>query len=130
MYKKIYKYIENYIPDIQTTNNNNNIWMYWQNKDKNTKRLPYLDLCLQTIKRNSGNFKINILDDESFQNISSIYMPNYVNIQPLGMRADYVRFCLLKEFGGIWLDFDTIVVKNLDIFFNLLKQYEFIGFDE
>tara|TARA_B100001094_G_C18158975_1_gene788185 strand:+ start:108 stop:1499 length:1392 start_codon:yes stop_codon:yes gene_type:complete len=129
MYKKIYKYIENYIPDIQTTNNNNNIWMYWQNKDKNTKRPPYLDLCLQTIKRNSGNFKINILDDESFQNISSIYMPNYVNIQPLGMRADYVRFCLLKEFGGIWLDFDTIVVKNLDIFFNLLKQYEFIGFE-
>lgn len=38
--------------------------------------------------------------------------------------ADYVRFCVLEKFGGIWLDTDVQVLKSFD---NLLDCKVFLG---
>ena len=36
-------------------------------------------------------------------------------------KADYIRLSLLKKYGGIWLDSDIIVIKNLQPIIDKLK---------
>lgn len=105
------------------------IWMYWQNMPS-SKKPAYLDLCLETIHRQCGDsFEIIVLDDESVPAVLPDIHPKFTNIYPLGMRADYVRFCLLAEHGGIWLDSDVIVQKDLSFLIEDLKKHSFVGFE-
>jgi hypothetical protein len=105
------------------------LWMYWQNAKGKTKP-PYLDLCLETILKNcQDDYKIIILDDKMVKQLSMTINPNFTNIEPIGMRADYIRFTIIAEYGGLWLDYDTIVLKNLRFIKELLLKYNFIGFE-
>lgn len=105
-----------------------NIWMYWENKSGKTKP-EYLQLCYQTIQKNCKNsFNINLLDEKTVYK----YLPNlrkdldeYLNIP---QKTDYIRLALLYKYGGIWIDSDTIVIKDMKPLWNKTKKYEFIGF--
>jgi hypothetical protein len=106
------------------------IWLYWQNKTKDSVKPPYLDVCLDTIKKNCGDsFEIIVLDDKIIPVVSRSIDPNFVNIEPLGMRADYIRFCLIHEYGGIWVDCDTVVLKDLSFMIEDLKTHNFVAFE-
>ena len=105
-----------------------NIWMYWENKSGKTKP-EYLKLCYQTIQKNCKNsFNINLLDEKTVYK----YLPNlrkdldeYLNIP---QKTDYIRLALLYKYGGIWIDSDTIVIKDMKPLWDKTKKYEFIGF--
>jgi GR25 family glycosyltransferase involved in LPS biosynthesis/mannosyltransferase OCH1-like enzyme len=104
------------------------IWMYWQSNNK-TNKPPYLNLCLKTIQKNCANdFEIIILNDEIIPIISRTIHPNFKNIEPIAMRADYIRFCIIMEYGGVWLDSDTIVLDNINFMIDNLKNYNFLAF--
>ena len=107
---------------------NPNIWMYWENK--NGKKKPaYLELCYDTIiKQCSNSFNIHLLNEKTVYK----YLPNlrtdldkYLNIP---QKTDYIRLALLYKYGGIWIDSDTIVIKDLISLWNKTKKHEFIGF--
>ncbi len=105
------------------------IWMYWQNQDENSTSPGYLDLCLQSIYTNcQEKFHIIILDDMKVKAVSRTIHKNFQNITPLGMRADYIRFTLVSEYGGIWLDCDTAVINDISYLIQDLQTYNFIGF--
>lgn len=104
-----------------------NIWMYWENK-KGKSKPAYLKLCYKTIKKHNKNFNIQLLDEKTVYN----FLPNlrkdldkYMNIP---QKADYIRINLLYKYGGIWIDSDTIIIKNLSPFIKKLRKHEFIGF--
>ena len=106
------------------------IWLYWQNKTPESVKPPYLDLCLETVKKHcNDSFEIIVLDDQMIPVVSRSIDPNFVNIEPLAMRADYIRFCLIHEFGGIWLDCDIIVSKDLSFMIEDLKTHNFVAFE-
>jgi hypothetical protein len=104
-----------------------NIWMYWENKPGKTKPV-YLKLCFDTIFKNCDkNFTIHLLDEKTIYN----YLPNLrkdldekLNIP---QKADYYRLKLLEKYGGIWLDSDTIVLKDLTPIVDRLEKYDFVG---
>ena len=105
------------------------IWMYWENKKGNIKP-NYLSLCYETIVKNSGDsFKVHLLNDKNIYD----YLPNLrkdlsEKLKRIPMKADYIRYQLLYHYGGIWLDSDVIVFKNLDDLLKKLKKYDYIGF--
>ena len=104
----------------------NKIWMYWENKP-GTKKPDYLNLCLDTIKKNcSKDFDIILLNEKTVYN----YLPKLPDLSFLEIpqKADYIRLCLLKKYGGIWLDSDIIVIKSLKPIIDKLKNYNFVGF--
>jgi GR25 family glycosyltransferase involved in LPS biosynthesis len=104
------------------------IWMYWENK-KGSKRPGYLELCLKSIYKYCGEkFHIIVLNDSLVRDISRTIHPKFTNINPLGMRADYIRFTMVAEYGGIWLDFDTVVTRDISFILEDLKTYNFVGF--
>jgi hypothetical protein len=105
------------------------IWMYWENKDKNTKRPAFLDLCFITVKTHCSNdFNVVLLNEHTVYQ----YLPNlrkdldrYCSIP---QKTDYIRLSLLKTYGGIWLDADMIIFKSLMFYFKLIKDFDYIGF--
>lgn len=124
------EYIEQFSNNI--TNEPHNIWMYWETK-KGSVKPPYLDLCLDTIKKHC-NVNVKLLDEMTVYD----YLPELKDrkiikydlddICTLPQKADYIRLLLLKKYGGIWLDSDVIVFKPLDELFEKLQKNDFIGF--
>ena len=101
--------------------------MYWENF-KNNKRPVYLDLCLSTIiKYCSSDFNIIVLNEKTVFD----YLPNIrrdIKKLKIALKVDYIRLKLLYKYGGVWLDFDTILLKSLKPLYNKLDSYDFIGF--
>lgn len=105
------------------------LWIYWQNATPTSVKPPYLDLCLETILTQcSTQYSIQVVDDNRLDEISKLIHPNFRNITPLAMRSDYVRFSLLYEFGGVYIDSDFIALTDLRPLRLALQQYKFIAF--
>lgn len=102
-----------------------NIFMYWENPPGGRKP-PYLDLCFRTIEKHRGCFKVVLLDDKTIGKYLTI--PPFYKKLTIVERADWMRVELLKRYGGLWLDSDTIVLKSLTPIYKLLRRYEFVSF--
>ena len=127
IYSLKYTYKETFT--VLLSHNKPYLFIFWQNIH-NKKRPVYLDLCYETIIKNcSDSFNIVLMD---YKNVSH-YLPNIrddlmTKLKSIPMQTDYIRYSLLYTYGGVWLDFDTIVIKDIKPIYNLLKQYDFIGF--
>ena len=87
------------------------IWMYWENK-KGYKKPAYLDLALETIKKNSGDYELVLLDEKSVESYITL-SPFVKRISAIVQRSDIIRFNLLNKYGGIWLDSDMILLRDI-----------------
>lgn len=121
--------------DEYFTNNNTKtkpfLWVYWEIKKGHTKKPDYIDLCLETIQKNSKLFNYVLLDDKSVYN----YLPDLrkdINTLPLALKSDYIRIALLYKYGGLWLDADTIMMNDMKPVVDKLNEsgsdIDFIGF--
>lgn len=84
------------------------IWQYWEGP-----RPSFIDLCLETVSKNNEDFDLRVLDDKSVFD----YLPNLRkdldSLPRIANKVDYVRFKLLHEYGGIWLDADVVLLQDL-----------------
>lgn len=106
------------------------IWMYWENINKQS-RPAYLDLCLETVRKNcSQDFNIHVLDEKSVLQYVPINFKVYEKIWTIPQKTDYIRLYLLARYGGIWLDFDIIVIKSLLPYYQQLldSPHDYLGF--
>jgi len=109
-------------------NKRNHIWMYWENKQNTTKPI-YLDICYDTlIKHCKDDFNIHLLNEKTILNFIPDLRSDLDDKLSIQQKSDYIRYILLYKYGGIWIDSDTIVFKNLITIINKLKKYNFIGF--
>lgn len=138
----IQKYIEGFENDIlrekftqeqevkllPKTNTPRYVWTYWENKGGRTEPYSHIKLCFETMKKHFGNYNFIILDANTIKQ----YLPdirNDLNDLLIAQKVDYYRVALLQKYGGIWIDADTIVLKNLDEIFDKLDNgYDFTGF--
>lgn len=102
------------------------IWTYWENQ--NGKIPSHIELCLETFKKHlNSKYKLIILNEKTIKN----YLPNvrndFDNLM-IAQKVDYYRIALLYEYGGIWIDADTIIMSDLDDIFEKLITYDFVGF--
>jgi hypothetical protein len=103
------------------------IWMYWENKPGHS-RPPYLDLALETIKYHSGSYEIVLLDEQTVRDYLKI--PRIVKrFAENAHKADYIRFNLLYQYGGVWLDCDLILLRNIEAAIEpFIANYDYIGY--
>ncbi|GAA6160585.1 hypothetical protein NBRC116589_27590 [Ruegeria sp. HU-ET01832] len=94
------------------------IWMYWENLPG--RRMPtYLKMCFE-IARQRLSGRLQLLDPQKIQSLlgdieidfSKIHMSD-PNRNPLALKVDYYRAALLKKYGGLWLDVDCVVRKDI-----------------
>ena len=100
------------------------IFTFWEPKEK----IPaYIKLCMQTWKKFLPEYEVVVVD---YSNIDEYLGKNFYDKIlykdfPLMLQADAIRCALLKNYGGIWIDTDTIITSS-EAKNYLTLPYEFI----
>lgn len=107
--------------------NKNHIFTFWEPKDK----IPsYLELCLETWKKFLPSYEIIILD---YSNIfdwieEDLFDEILFKEFSLPKQADAIRCAILKKYGGIWMDIDTIITStSVEDILNINSELIMIG---
>lgn len=106
------------------------LWVYWENKNNN--KIPaYIDLCIKTIMKNcSDSFNIIKLDEKSIYTYlpEMIEYKQYTDKLRIAHKVDIYRIMLLYKYGGLYVDADTIVLRNPYEIIKKLDEHEYVGF--
>jgi hypothetical protein len=96
-----------------------NIFMYWVGKEYS---LVGLLRNLIYMHSNSGNgYTVNLITDQNIQDYVGILPDHFCKLHP-AHQADFVRVSVLCDYGGIWLDSDTLVIDTLDPLFDCIER--------
>lgn len=83
--------------------------------------------CIESWKEYLPDYKIIEWNEENFDVESTLYTRQAYQKKKWAFVSDYVRLYALLEYGGIYLDTDVEVIKNLDF---LLENEAFIGYED
>jgi hypothetical protein len=113
------------------------IWALWCNFDTKTngKLTPSVEYFKNRIieQHLESEWKINIIT--SWDKLISYISKNPVLLEILNNKfiipahkTDAIRFFLLQEYGGFWLDISTFLFTSLDIYYEKQPNATFIGY--
>ncbi len=112
------------------------VWQYWENSQKYPNGIPYIDLCQQSVELHQSDgkgYKLIRLNPRTITHYIKLH-PLLQNVSgdsvQLAQKADYIRARLLATYGGVWLDSDVVVLREMDSVFEKLERTEFYGFKE
>lgn len=88
--------------------------------------MQYIALCCKTIFAHGQN--VVFLDRASFDTLFKHDRDIRIDALPLPKQSDFIRTYLLKHYGGLYIDADCIVMRDLSPIQALVKQYEFVGY--
>ena len=95
-----------------------NIYLYWIGKEY--KLISILRNLIYLHSTNGTGYKIHLITDKNIRKyIQNI--PNYFNNLCPAHQADFVRVNVICDYGGIWLDSDTLVLESLDSLFDFIE---------
>ncbi len=110
------------------------LWVYWENL--NTTKMPaHISLCRKTLlKHCNTSFNIIQLDEKTIYT----YLPELKQIEAslnlnrlkIAQKVDFYRILLLYKYGGLYIDADIIVMRDLKEITEKLRHYDYIGFGE
>lgn len=105
---------------------NNIIWQYWETKGR---KPLFVDELRYIAKKNSG-IEVILVTPENIRDYLPDIPDEIFKIEELAHKADMIRARLIYTHGGMWLDSDAIVLSDLNWLFDMLTEYEFIGFND
>lgn len=97
-------------------NGSNKIWILWWQGEKN---MPVLvKSCFDSIKNNSKNAEVILIDKDNVRNYADFpeYIYQKVSSGKISLThfSDLLRFNLLKQYGGLWMDATLFVTDKLE----------------
>ncbi len=101
------------------------LWLYWECAP-GTRIPDFIRLCWKTMAVHCAkDFWVTIVTPETVVD----YLPNidkcYKKLEKIAHRTDFIRFNLLYEHGGLWLDSDMIVLRSLR---QVMEDIKEVGF--
>ena len=111
------------------------LWVYWEMLNGTTTMPAYISLCRKTLlKHCNTSFNIVELNEKNIHH----YLPELKSIEielnldrlSIAQKVDLYRVLLLHKYGGIYIDSDMIVMKNLQEITNRLRDYDYVGFGQ
>ncbi len=111
-----------------------NIWLYWEHREGVTVEPAYILLCRKAIEKHAGSATIHLVTPENLYE----YLPDFpkkaehirrkgTKEYSIAMKCDVIRAYLLREYGGLYLDSDTIPLQNMDPIFDLINEHDFVA---
>ncbi len=82
--------------------------------------------CIYSWKKYCPEYKIIEWNEDNFDVNQNVYCQEAYSVKKWAFVSDFVRLKVLYEYGGIYLDTDVEVVKNMD---NLLLHRFFAGLE-
>ena len=102
-----------------SNSNENNVFLYWVGNDY--KLIKILRKLIYLHSNNSLNYTVHLINKENINNYIK-NVPDYFNDLLPAHQADFVRVNVICDYGGIWLDSDTLVMDNLNRLFDIIKN--------
>jgi hypothetical protein len=97
------------------------IWLYWEGA------MPgYIALCCRTVR--AHNARVELLDRAGFESLFHNDRDLAIDSLSLLHKSDFIRAYLLKHFGGLYLDADCVVLRDLTPVFECAEKYGFAGY--
>lgn len=96
-----------------------NIWSYWEGP----KPQWILD-CQESLVRHGGDY-VKILNWEDFDKLWEYERSLPITSLYVAQKADFIRSYLLRYLGGMWIDADCLIMRNLT---PIIKSCEFWDF--
>ena len=97
----------------------NNFYLYWFGPEY--KLIKILRNLIYLHSTNGDGFMVHHINNDNINEYIKELPDYFYDLLP-AHQADYVRVCVICDYGGIWLDSDTIVMDSLDDLFNILKE--------
>lgn len=104
---------------------NETIWVFWGGA------MPeYISLCLETINAHRGSFDFVVVSPETITH----YLPDLpkewsTSLTMWAQKSDIFSAAILQKYGGIALDADVVVLKDLsEVFSRYMKSEDFYVF--
>lgn len=100
------------------------LWQFWETRGQKPR---YIDELHELCVKNAGVEVILTSPDNIHDYLDDIPAP-IMEIPALEHKADMIRTMLIEKHGGMWLDSDALVLNDLNPYFDLLDQHEFVAF--
>ncbi|WP_038343579.1 glycosyltransferase family 32 protein [Acinetobacter sp. A47] len=84
------------------------IWMYWEGPVAG-----FVEKCVEQVKKINPDYEVHFLTPDTVKNFCDIDFSRFPQATPQ-QKADLIRFQLIYQYGGIWLDASIIVYEHLD----------------
>jgi hypothetical protein len=98
-------------------------WVYWEGPMP-----PLISLCCRTVS--AHNEGVVLLDRAGFDKLFIHDRDIDIDALALNHKSDFIRSYLLKHYGGLYVDADCVVMRNLAELFEKAAQYGFVGYRE
>lgn len=100
---------------------NRNVYLYWVGKEY--KLIEILRNIIYLHSKSGNGYNVIFINHDNIRDyISNI--PECFWKLSLAHQADFVRVNVIHDYGGIWLDSDTLVMESLDSLFEILNIKE------
>lgn len=96
-----------------------NVFFYWRGNDY--KLISLLRKLFYAYSNVGNGYNLVFVNDENLNEYIKD-VPNFVYKMPPAIIADYIRVNLICDYGGIWIDSDTLIMDSLDSLFELLEN--------
>ena len=96
-----------------------NVYLYWTGKEYSL--ISLLRKIIYLHSRNKKGYNVILITPNNIKKYIK-YIPNYFNKLCPAHQADFVRVNVICDYGGIWLDSDTLVMDTLDDLFDLVEN--------
>jgi hypothetical protein len=89
------------------------IFTYWVSPPEGT--FPYIQLCIQTWHTHIPNLELIVLDHGNIRNYIDDERFDFEKFTLLSLphQSDIAQWIILAKYGGVFMDADTIVFKNI-----------------
>lgn len=97
----------------------NNLFIIWLGEEYSLIKILHDLIYLHS--NNGENHIVHFINEKTILNYVD-YLPNNFNKFCYAHQADYIRVSVLYDYGGIYIDSDTIVMNNLFDLFKILEK--------
>lgn len=97
------------------------VWSYWTGPQPD-----WIGLCLDTLRRNSPTAQV--LSAEYWETYGGPVPVEAIVRQRPNVQSDVLRAWLLHRYGGVWIDADAIVWRDLRPIAAWWLQYDFVAY--
>lgn len=102
------------------------IWQYWETRDE---KPAFVDGLHEIARQNSGCEVVQVTPSTLARYLPDL--PKEIEtIKEMAHKADMIRSMLVARHGGMWLDSDAIVLRDLNWLFDVLDEHEFVCFND
>lgn len=100
------------------------IHYFWFGKKE---KPPIYHKCIESWKKYCPDYEIKEWTEDNFDININPYVSEAYKKEKYAFVSDYARFYILYNYGGIYLDIDVEILKNIDEF---LQEKVFMGFED